>query len=97
MPPPAFTCGALFRPVSKAGRLLDRRLDATSVRHILTQRAGTKTFSPHSLRSGFITSAAKTGAPEHAIQRTSRHRSVEVLRGYIRGNDPFDDCAAGHL
>ena len=81
--------GALFRPVSKAGRPLDRRLDATGLRHILFVRAGTTRFSPHSLRAGFITSAAKNGAPEHVIQRTSRHKSVDVLRGYIREGDPF--------
>ena len=81
--------GPLFRPISKAGRLLDRRLDETAVRHILYARAGSKRFSPHGLRSGFITSAAKNGAPEHVIQRTSRHKSVDVLRGYIREGDPF--------
>ena len=32
--------GPLFRAVSKAGRLLARRLEASSVRHILKQRAG---------------------------------------------------------
>jgi integrase len=74
----------LFRPVSKGGRLLARRLDATGVRHILAQRAGAKVFSPHSLRAGFITSAAKRGFPEHVIQRASRHKSSDVLRTYIR-------------
>ena len=58
--------------------------------------AGDGTFSPHSLRSGFITSAADASVPEHVIQRTSRHKSVETLRGYIRAGDPFD-CAARHL
>ena len=89
--------GPLFRAISKAGKLLERRLDATSVRHILKQRAGVASvFSPHSLRSGFITAAAKANVPEHLIQRTSRHKSVEVLRGYIRAGDPFD-CAARRL
>lgn len=88
--------GPLFRAVSTAGRLLERRLEATGVRHILAQRADGKGFSPHSLRAGFITSAAKRGAPEHAIQRTSRHKSVDVLRGYIRTSDAFD-CAARRL
>jgi site-specific recombinase XerD len=96
----AATClthGPLFRPVSKAGRLLERRLDATSVRHILNARVGMATFSPHSLRAGFITSAAQRGAPEHLIQRVSRHKSVEVLRGYIRAGDPFTESAAAYL
>ena len=90
--------GPLFRAISKGGRLLERRLDATSVRHVLKARAGTKAgFSPHSLRSGFITAAAKANVPEHVIQRTSRHKSVDVLRSYIRGADTFTDCAARYL
>ena len=57
------------------------------MRHILKARAGDRQFSPHSLRAGFITSAAKANVPEHVIQRTSRHKSVDVLRAYIRGAD----------
>jgi integrase len=91
------THGPLFCAISKAGRLLDHRLDATSVRHILKQRAGDRQLSPHSLRAGFITSAAKRGIPEHLIQRTSRHKSADVLRGYIRDGDGFANCAARHL
>jgi integrase len=89
--------GPLFRAISKGEKLLERRLDATSVRHILKARAGDRQVSPHSLRAGFITSAAKANVPEHVIQRTSRHKSVEALRGYIRGTDIFADCAARHL
>lgn len=89
--------GPLFRAVSKAGRLLERRLEAGSVRHILKARAGGLKVSPHSLRSGFITSAAKADVPEHVIQRTSRHKSSDVLRSCIRGADTFTDCAASHL
>jgi hypothetical protein len=43
----------------------------------------------HALRAGFITMAADWGTPEHVIQRTSRHRSSDVLRTYIRSVDPF--------
>ena len=90
------TYGPLFRGVSKGGRLLDQRLDATSVRHILKARAGPR-YSPHSLRAGFITSAARAHIPEHLIQRTSRHTSADVLRGYIRDSDDFGGCAAARL
>jgi len=89
--------GPVFRPVSKSDRLLARRLDPTGVRHILTQRAGGRSYSPHSLRAGFITTAAAQGAPEHIIAATSRHRSVEVLRGYIHRGDAFVDAAGGYI
>lgn len=92
------TRGPLFRAISRGGRLLDRRLDATSVRHILKQRtARSEGFTPHSLSAGFITSAARGGAPEHVIQRTSRHKSVEVLRSYIRDGDAFGISAGRYL
>jgi integrase len=90
--------GPVFRAIDKGGRLGVRRLDVTSMRYILQKRAGARrSLTPHSLRIGFITSAAKAGAPEHVIQRTTRHKSVEVLRGYIRSSNAFDDCAAAYL
>jgi integrase len=90
--------GPLFRAIGKGGRVSGRRLDGASVRHILKQRtSGAQMFTPHSLRSGFITSAAKAGAPEHAIQRTSRHKSADVLRGYMRSADIFGDSGAAYL
>ncbi len=93
--------GPLFRAISKAGRLIDRPLNATSVRHILAQRTGQAGldmfYSPHSLRSGFITAAAHARVPEHLIQRTSRHKSTDVLRSYIQIADPFAENAAIHF
>ncbi|MBS0252695.1 MAG: tyrosine-type recombinase/integrase, partial [Proteobacteria bacterium] len=92
------TSGPVFRAVSKSGRILDRGLDATSVRHILGHRllgigVEPSKFSPHSLRAGFITAAEKANVPDHLIQRTSRHKSVEVLRSYIRVADAFEENA----
>jgi integrase len=96
------TSGPLFRAISKSGRLLSRRLDPTSVRLILSRRltgAGLEAsiFSPHSLRAGFITAAANADVPEHLIQKTSRHKSVEVLRSYIRVADAFEENAANFI
>ena len=81
------THGPMFRAISKGDKLLERRLDAGSVRHILQARAGDRKLSPHSPRSGFITSAAKRGVPEHVIHATSRHKSADVLRSYIRDGE----------
>lgn len=44
-------------------------------------------YSPHSLRSGLCTQAAKVGVPERIIQRHSRHASLAVLRGYVQEGD----------
>lgn len=47
----------------------------------------------HSLRAGYVTAAAQRGASERAIARVSRHRSVPVLRGYVRAANLWNDAA----
>jgi site-specific recombinase XerD len=71
--------------VSRTGR----RLSNKDVGRILTRRlkrAGVDSagYSAHSLRAGCITAAAVAGHSLEAIQRQSRHKSLEVLLGYIR-------------
>ncbi len=48
-------------------------------------------FGAHSLRAGFVTSAARKKAPEVDIQRVTGHRSVATLRGYVRRATLFED------
>jgi hypothetical protein len=50
-------------------------------------------FSRQSLRAGFVTSAAETGASILKIQEVSRHKSVDVLAAYVRRVDLFKDHA----
>jgi hypothetical protein len=47
--------------------------------------------SGHSLRAGFVTSGAETGAIK--IAEVSRHKSTNVLSGYVRRVDLFKDPA----
>jgi integrase len=54
-------------------------------------------FSAHSLRSGLATQAARKGASERAIMRQTGHRSVQMVRRYIREGELFSDNAAGKL
>ena len=51
-------------------------------------------FAGHSLRAGLATAAALADVPEHAIMRQTRHRSVEVFRGYVRVASLFKKNAA---
>ena len=51
----------------------------------------------HSLRAGFLTSAAARGATIWKLMDVSRHRSVETLRGYVRRAEEFEDHAATWL
>lgn len=50
-------------------------------------------FSGHSLRAGFITSAANAGADIFRVMDVSRHRSMNTVRGYVRRAKQFDNHA----
>jgi integrase len=94
--------GSLFRPINKSGRVAQARLTDRSVANIVkayAERAGfdASTFSGHSLRSGFLTSAAAKGASIFKMMDVSRHRSVETLRGYVRDAELFKDHAGAGL
>ena len=83
------TRGPIFRKVDRWGKVgatrLNDRVVALTVKRA-AQCAGLPAdqFSGHSLRAGFITSAATAGVPEWKIQEVSGHKSERVLRGYIR-------------
>ena len=50
-------------------------------------------YAGHSLRSGFLTSAAETGASVWKLSEVSRHKSLDTLRGYVRRVDLFKEHA----
>jgi site-specific recombinase XerD len=90
--------GPLFRPVLKGGRIQPEALTAFSAAQIVkhyAERAGLDpaVFAGHSLRSGFLTSAAEAGASVFKMMEVSRHKSVDVLRGYVRRADLFREHA----
>ena len=96
------TAGAVFRSISKAGRVLAPRLSDRDVARIvkrLAEQAGLDpaAFSGHSLRAGFATTAAGAGVPEAEIMRQTRHRSAAVMRGYVRRGTLFTDNAAARV
>jgi len=49
------------------------------------------------LRAGFLTSAARRGASVFKMRDVSRHKSMEVLQGYVRDADMFRDHAGAGL
>lgn len=56
------------------------------------------TYSGHSLRAGFVTTAAANGASERAIARQSGHcAGSTVLRQYIRHASAFTDNAVAMI
>ena len=99
--------GPLFRRIDRHGNV-GNRLSPASVDTIVKKYAraagylkenderdpSAPTYSAHSLRAGFVTTAAKAGVPEWVIQRQTRHKDLAVLRGYIRVGDVLSENAA---
>ncbi|MGI4797623.1 MAG: tyrosine-type recombinase/integrase, partial [Janthinobacterium lividum] len=46
-------------------------------------------FAGHSLRAGFLTSAAEAGADVLRMMEVSRHKRVETVRSYVRRANLF--------
>ena len=88
----------MFRAVALGGKVSDRPLADESAARVVKRYASrvgleAATFSGHSLRSGFLTSAAESGASIFKMMETSRHRSMDTLRGYVRRVDLFKEHA----
>jgi hypothetical protein len=101
-PRAAFSEGAVFRPIRKGGKVQNERLTDRSVANIVKAHAARVGFDPssfsgHSLRAGFLTSAAKRGANLFKMMETSRHKSVDTLHGYVRDAELFRDHAGAGL
>jgi integrase len=93
--------GAIFRNINRHGgmgtRLSDRGVALVVKGAVKAAGYDPAIFAGHSLRSGFITTAARAGVPEAHIQNQSRHKSLPVLRGYIRRGSLFTDNAAAKV
>jgi site-specific recombinase XerD len=93
--------GALFRSVNRHGkvgeRLTDQSVSDIVKEHAERLRLNPKQFAGHSLRAGFLTSAAARGASIFKMMDVSRHRSVDTLRGYVRDAELFKDHAGAGL
>lgn len=94
--------GYLFRSIGKGGRVSQNPLSTKSVAQVIkthASQAGLKAedYAGHSLRSGFLTSAAENGANLFKLMEVSRHKSVETVRGYVRNADLFKGHAGAGL
>ena len=80
--------GTLFRGIHNNGKLNDgisgRTINRIVKRRIALIGLDPDQFGAHSLRSGFITEAARSGATLGDAMALSGHRCVEVASGYYR-------------
>ena len=86
----------LFRQLSRGDRVLaepmsDRFVARLVQRCALAAGYAGNDYAGHSLRSGFLTEAARQGAT--VLRDVSRHRSLQVLADYVQDAELFEDHA----
>ena len=94
--------GPLFRRFTKGLNLTENRLTDQTVALLIKEYlklAGidSKNYSGHSLRSGFATSAAESGAEERSIMAMTGHKSTEMVRRYIKDANLFKNNALNKI
>lgn len=92
--------GPLFVAISRAGRILPRRLAAATVRDVFLARgaaAGVATFSPHDLRRTLISHLLDAGEDLATVQQVAGHANVATTARYDRRGEAAKRRAAGRL
>jgi integrase len=95
----AIEAGPLFRWVNRHGKMQPGRLSGTAVALIVKRHASAagldaSKYSGHSLRAGLATSAAIAGASDRSIMNQTGHRSINMVRRYVRDASLFRENAA---
>jgi len=94
--------GPLFRRFTKGSKLSENRLTDQTVallikKYLKLAGINNKDYSGHSLRSGFATSAAESGAEERSIMAMTGHKSTEMVRRYIKEANLFKNNALNKI
>ncbi len=90
--------GYVFQTLLRGGVVSGRPLDPGDVARVVKRHARRiglepSDYSGHSLRAGFVTSAAAHHARIDKIMEVTRHRSAETVLQYIRDEESFVDHA----
>ena len=90
------TEGPVFRSLVNGrvgSALTDQSVSLIVKRRVKAAGYAAADFAAHSLRAGFLTSAAAAGASIWKMREVSRHKSVQVLSDYVRNSDLLKDHA----
>ena len=92
----------IVRRFSKGLRLSEKRLTDQSVALLIKSYlnlAGieSKNYSGHSLRSGFATTTAESGADERSIMAMTGHKTTQMVRRYIKEANLFKNNALNKI
>ena len=90
--------GPVFQSLRRGGRLQGRPMHPSDIarlvkRHVAAIGLDPSEYSGHSLRAGFVTSAAVHRARLDKIMEVTRHASPGMVLRYIRQADAFEDHA----
>jgi site-specific recombinase XerD len=90
--------GPIFRRFAKGCSLTSHRLTDQSVallikRYLELAGIENKNYSGHSLRSGFATASAESGADERSIMAMTGHKTTQMVRRYIKEANIFKNNA----
>lgn len=92
--------GYIFRRIIKGGKMLEQPIAAQHVNKIVQEVAkgcglpNAESYSSHSLRRGFATTASQRGASLSAIMRQGRWQHANTALGYVEEGQRFEDNAA---
>jgi site-specific recombinase XerD len=94
--------GPIYRKFYKGFGLSNQRLSDQSVALLIKnylKLAGmdSKSYSGHSLRSGFATVTADAGADERSIMAMTGHKTTEMVRRYIKEANLFKNNALNKI
>ncbi len=94
--------GPIFRRFSKGSLLTEKRLTDQSVvllmkKYLNLAGIENKNFAGHSLRAGFATVAAESGADERSIMAMTGHKTTQMVRRYIREANIFKNNALNKI
>ena len=94
--------GPIFRRFTKGSILTEKRLSDQSVvllikKYLKLAGINNNNFSGHSLRSGFATVAADSGADERSIMAMTGHKTTQMVRRYIREANIFKNNALKNI
>ncbi len=94
--------GPIFRRFSKGLNLTEQRLSDQTVVLLIKEYlnlAGVENsnFAGHSLRSGFATVAADSGADERSIMNMTGHKTTQMVRRYIKEANLFKNNALNKI
>ena len=94
--------GPIFKRFSKGlilgkNRLTDQSVDLFLKKYLSKAGIENQNYSAHSLRSGFATVSAESGADERSIMAMTGHKTTQMVRRYIKEANLFKNNALNKI